>query len=80
MKLMDEGQLDNTLAHFQKALETDPSFFIAAYNQGVVLAHQGKNGDAMQAFRTAIRLRPDFVMAHFGLAVVLKGSWWSIGR
>jgi hypothetical protein len=29
----------------------------------------------MQAFRTAIRLRPDFVMAHFGLAVVLKGSW-----
>jgi hypothetical protein len=27
----------------------------------------------MQAFRTAIRLRPDFVMAHFGLAVVLKG-------
>ena len=69
---MDEGQLDNTLAHFQKALETDPSFFIAAYNQGVVLAHQGKNGEAMQAFRTGIRLRPDFVMAHFGLAVVLK--------
>ena len=72
MKLMDEGQLDNALAHFQKALETDPSFFIAAYNQGVVLAHQGKNGEAMQAFRTGIRLRPDFVMAHFGLAVVLK--------
>src|SRR2546429_7088043 len=52
--------------------EADPSFFIAAYNQGVVLVHQGKNREAMEAFRSVIRLRPDFVMGHFGLAVVLK--------
>jgi tetratricopeptide (TPR) repeat protein len=72
MKLMDEGQLDKALLRFQRSLEADRSFFIAAYNQGVVLAHQGKNREAMQAFRAAVRLRPDFVMAHFGLAVVLK--------
>ena len=72
MKLMDEGQLENSLVRFRKALEADPSFFIAAYNQGVVLVHQGKNREAMEAFRSVIRLRPDFVMGHFGLAVVLK--------
>src|SRR2546429_7073145 len=35
--------------------EADPSFFIAAYNQGVVLVHQGKNREAMEAFRSVIR-------------------------
>jgi len=74
IKYTDEGQLDEALAAFRKALAADPSFFMAAYNQGVVLSRQGKKQEAIEAFRTAIRLRPDFVMAHYGLGLALRSA------
>jgi hypothetical protein len=32
----------------------------------------GKKQEAMEGFRAAIRLRPDFVLAHYGLGMLLK--------
>jgi tetratricopeptide (TPR) repeat protein len=72
IKLTNEGRLAEALAAFQKALAADPSFFMAAYNQGIVLGRLGRTPEAIAAFRTAIRLRPDFVMGHFALGVLLK--------
>jgi tetratricopeptide (TPR) repeat protein len=72
MKLAQDGHLDDAVAAFRKALAADPTFFMAAYNQGVILARQGKKQEAVEAFREVIKLRPDFVMGHYGLALILK--------
>ncbi len=72
MKLMKEGHLYEALDAFKSALARDPSFAIAAYNQGIVLAHQRKISEAIEAFRAAIRLSPSFVMARYALAIMLK--------
>ena len=69
---MSQGKLPEALAAFRKALESDPVFATAAYNMGVVLAHQGAQAEAIEAFRNAIRLRPGFAAAHFGLGLLLK--------
>jgi len=45
---------------------------MAAYNQGIVLGRLGRTQEAIAAFRAAIRLRPDFVLGHYALGVLLK--------
>lgn len=72
IKLMDDGNIEAALAAFRKARVVDPTFFMAAYNEGVVLARQDQKVAAVEALRAAIRLRPDFVMAHYALGIVLK--------
>ncbi|MFB3921540.1 MAG: tetratricopeptide repeat protein [Terriglobia bacterium] len=72
IKFTNEGHLQDALVAFQRALAADPSFFMAAYNQGIVLGRLGKTQQAIAAFRTAIRLRPDFVMGHYALGLLLK--------
>ncbi len=72
IRLMAEGRLDEALAAFRRALEDNPSFALAAYNMGVVLAHKAELQEAAEAFRTAIRLRPGLGAAHFALGVVLQ--------
>jgi tetratricopeptide (TPR) repeat protein len=37
-----------------------------------VLAQQGKTTEAIECFRAAIRLRPGFALAHYGLGLVLQ--------
>ncbi|HKW98595.1 MAG TPA: tetratricopeptide repeat protein [Bryobacteraceae bacterium] len=72
LRLMAQEHLDEALAAFRRALEQNPEFAVAAYNMGVVLAHQNKMREAAAAFRQAIQLRPGFSAAHFGLGLVLK--------
>jgi tetratricopeptide (TPR) repeat protein len=72
VRMMAEGRLDEALAAFRRALEDNPSFALAAYNMGVVLAQKSALPEAAEAFRTAIRLRPGFGAAHFGLGLVLR--------
>jgi tetratricopeptide (TPR) repeat protein len=72
VKEVAEGRLNDALAAFERALATDPSFFMAAYNQGVVFSRLGRIREAVAAFRAAIRLRPDFVMSHYGLGILLR--------
>jgi len=72
IKLTNEGRSEEALVAFQKGLAADPSFFMAAYNQGIVLGRLGRTQEAIEAFRTAIRLRPDFVLGHYALGALLK--------
>jgi len=41
------------------------------YNLGYVLQGQGKTAEAEQHFEKALRLNPDFIPAHFNLALIL---------
>jgi len=74
IKDVEEGELPQALVAFDKALATDPSYFMAAYNRGVVLGRLGKKLEAIAAFRAAIRLRPDFALSHYGLGIMLKSE------
>jgi enediyne biosynthesis protein E4 len=74
IKCTDEGRLQEAVSAFEKALAADPSFFMAAYNRGVVLGRLGRTQEAVAAFRTAIRLRPDFVMGHYALGHLLRNA------
>jgi len=49
---------------------------VAHYNLGVVLSAAGKNDDALQHLREAVRLEPDFATAHnrLGLALNSRGD------
>jgi tetratricopeptide (TPR) repeat protein len=64
LKYVDEGRLPGASAAFAKALAADPTFFMAAYNPGVVLGRMRKTQQPIASFRAAIRLRPDFVVSH----------------
>src|SRR5579875_902325 len=72
ISFMNRGQIDQALRAFQAALANDPTFALAAYNAGVVLARMGRNQDAVKAFRVAIQLKPGLAAAHFGLGLVLR--------
>ncbi|HXI39578.1 MAG TPA: FG-GAP-like repeat-containing protein, partial [Bryobacteraceae bacterium] len=74
VRFMGEGHLDEALAAFRSAYSSDPSFALAAYNMGVVLAQKGELAEAAESFRAAIRLRPGLSAAHLGLGLVLKVS------
>ena len=78
--LMDRGQLDDALAHFQTALDirlaqTNPhydlSLAIIQVNVGAALLRQGRVEEAITHFRQAIEAQPNYVDSHFNLGVAL---------
>src|SRR5438270_3682172 len=83
--LMERGQLDEALSHFQRALAVRSGSEHRHYNlslaiihdsTGNVLARKGRLDDAIVHFRQAIELRPDFRDPHFNLGTALfqKGN------
>ena len=78
--LMDRGQLDDALAHFQTALDIrlaqshphyDLSLAVIHGNVGAVLMHKGRVAEAITHFRQAIDLEPHYVDPHFNLGAAL---------
>ncbi len=49
---------DAAVRHFNEALDSDPSSARAAYGLGMALSVSGRSAEAVEAFRTAARLRP----------------------
>jgi tetratricopeptide (TPR) repeat protein len=66
------GKLDDAVAAFRSAIETDPG--IAAAHQGLAQAYlaQGRHNEAAEAALDAIRLRYDLPVAHNILGRALK--------
>lgn len=57
--LLDRGQVDEAVAHFQKALQLKPNDFKARYNLGTALAAKGQFEDAINCFRDALQFKPN---------------------
>jgi tetratricopeptide (TPR) repeat protein len=62
---------DEAAAHFEKALQIDPSFYDGLVVMGVTRAHQGRLPEAIDYFQAAIRSQPDTPKAHVQLAHAL---------
>jgi tetratricopeptide (TPR) repeat protein len=68
LAFLGRGQIEEAMAHCQRALEIKPEYADARANLGLVLAAQGKPDEAIAAYRQALAIRPDHVNAHNNLA------------
>jgi len=60
----DEGDLDNALVGYNKAIELDPNFAAAYSNRGLVKKAKGDLDGAPDDFNKAIGLKPDLAAAY----------------
>jgi len=66
-----KGDLNAALAHYQKALDLDASFYPALNNQGTLLEREGKHAEAAAAFSKAVGINPDDGEAYINWGHVL---------
>jgi protein O-mannosyl-transferase len=69
--LVEQGQSDEALPHFQQAVALRPNLAKSQYNLGAVLREKGQLGDAILHLRRAVDLAPSYVEAHNALARAL---------
>jgi tetratricopeptide (TPR) repeat protein len=69
--LMKQGREKEAWAHCTRALEINPNYADALYNQGALLVGQGKDQEAMALFAKTLRIKPSHAEAHHYLGVLL---------
>jgi superkiller protein 3 len=66
-----EGQVEQAIASYRKAIALDPKLASAHYNLGNALAGKGKVEEAIECYRKAIALDPKNASAHNNLGLAL---------
>jgi protein O-mannosyl-transferase len=69
--LMQQGDVDEAIPHFQKALEIDPGHAEAQNNFGNALRQKGRVDEAIAHYQKALQITPDTASIHFNLANAL---------
>ncbi|MGD0745743.1 MAG: tetratricopeptide repeat protein, partial [Verrucomicrobiota bacterium] len=74
--LFQKGNVDEAVAHLQKALEIKPDYALAHNNLGNALLEKGKVDEAIVHYQMALEIEPDYADAHYNLgnALVQKGN------
>lgn len=74
--LFERGQVDEAMAHYQKALALNPRYADALTNLGVVLARKGQLDGAIVEYREALKIYPTYYKAlnNLGNALLHKGQ------
>jgi tetratricopeptide (TPR) repeat protein len=67
------GQTNGAVEEFGRAAKLDPRFFEAQMNYAAVNLSFRGFGEAEQAYRRALSIRPDDYDAHLGVALALRG-------
>jgi tetratricopeptide (TPR) repeat protein len=65
------AEYHNLFALYTATLEKNPSCWMAHYNLGIVLSQQGEADQAIEHYRQAVALRPDYAEAHYNLGRLL---------
>lgn len=73
-KLRGQGQLNEAISCYQKALQLRPDYVAAYLNLGNVLRDQGELNEAILCYQTVLRLRPDFAGAYNNLGNAFQGQ------
>src|SRR3546814_12927134 len=68
--------LDRANVHYDKAIKLDPDRGEYVHNQGLRYQEQGRNAEALERFREAVKLAPREIPLLFSLAK----SLWRNGR
>jgi tetratricopeptide (TPR) repeat protein len=69
--LLQEGRMDEAMAHFQKAVEIDPDYAVAHDNLGNILLQKGRVDEAIAQFQKALEAKPDYAEVHYNLGIIL---------
>jgi protein O-mannosyl-transferase len=69
--LLQKGQVDEAIVHFQKAFEIKADNLEARANLGSALLRKGELDEAIVQYYKAIEIKPDSALAHYDLANVL---------
>jgi protein O-mannosyl-transferase len=74
--LLDQGHVDEAIAHYQRALEIQPRYADAGNNLGSALLEKGQVDEAIAWYQKALELQPDYALAHnnLGNALLRKGQ------
>ncbi|MDE6556369.1 MAG: tetratricopeptide repeat protein, partial [Duncaniella sp.] len=70
LHLSPHEKVHQAIADLDSVIALSPASPIAHFNKGVMLAQEGDNTSALQAFTRAIELRPDFGEAYFNRGYV----------
>ena len=73
LALAGRGQVDEAIAHYQKALKIKPDYAEAHNNLGQALADRGEVDEAIAHYQKALEIKPDYVAAHNNLGLALAG-------
>ena len=71
-KLAVNSDLIKSEDHFKRALEADPKHHRALTNLGNIELERGEIAQAIERYREAIKLSPDYATAHNNLAAALR--------
>jgi tetratricopeptide (TPR) repeat protein len=71
-----EGNVDEAIDQFQKALEIDPHFGKTHYNLGVAFFQKGQVNEAIEQYHEALKINPNDALAHnnLGNAIAKEGK------
>ena len=69
--LQRNGQLDEAVAHFEKALQIQPNDQVSQLYMGIARFYQGQVPEAIEHAKAAIHLQPDSAKAHNLLGLAL---------
>ena len=72
LALMADGQTDEAIAHYMRAIEINPGFAGAHNNLGIALMKRGQTGEAIAQYQRALELGPGDAEAHNNLAMALR--------
>jgi tetratricopeptide (TPR) repeat protein len=74
--LLNKGQWDEAIAHFERSLDIQPNEADAYYNLGLAYSRKGLTAEALVNFQKALDIQPDYAEAHdsLGKALVQQGQ------
>ena len=72
LALQEQGELDQAIQAYHRALEINPNYSEAYNNLGIALKEQENLDDAIQAYHRALEINPNYSEAYNNLGNVLK--------
>jgi tetratricopeptide (TPR) repeat protein len=74
--LLQNGNVDEAITQFQRALQINPDNAKARYNLGLALFQKGKVDEAIVHYQQALQIKPDYAEArnNLGNALLQKGN------
>lgn len=69
--LLDEGNVEQAIVHFENARAIKPDDPKAAFNLGNALIQKGRLNDGIENLTQALQFKPDYAEAHINLASAL---------
>lgn len=65
------AEYHNLFTSYTATLQKNPGCWMAHYNLGILLSEQGQADEAIDHYRQAVALRPDYAEAHYNLGRLL---------